>query len=1122
MYKFYSKIFVQPPGCIVKLLLIMKLTTLLLIGSIMQVSASTFAQKVTLSEKNAPIVEVFSEIRAQTGYDFLFSATTVKTARPVNIDVRNADLNNVLKVIFEGQPLKYAIENKSVVVSKKDVETESNAVTAEDPRNTITGTVTDEDDRPMSGVTVKGLGLSSLTQTDKNGHYLTHTGSNTVLTFTFIGYKTIEVSVGDKTVINVKMHPDVKNLSEIVVIPYGTSERRLLTGSVSTVTAAEIERQPVTNVLQALEGQVPGLLITQQNGVPGSAPKVQIRGQNSILNGNDPLYIVDGVPFSSTPLGQIGGSVVSSGFLGNTVGGNSSAAGVGGLSPLNSINPEDIESITVLKDADATAIYGSRGANGVILITTKKGKAGPTTTNVSYNTGYSTPASLPVYLSTAQYLAYRQSAFKNDGVQPGINDLDLNGTWNTNSYTNWAKELIGHPSATTNAQATISGGNQQTQFLIGAGYTKMSPTYDGNFSDQRPSLHFNINNTSTNQKFKVLLSGSYSVDVNNIPGLDISNSLGLPPNAPSLHNPDGTLNWWSSSATNPYASLLETYSGTTKALQGNGVVSYQLLPSLQVRSSFGYTEQDITETRLNPAAASNPLFPTAPIPNSLDGNNSNSSWIIEPQIEYKKTISKGTLDVLLGGTFQSMLTEGETISGTGYSSDLVLDNISAATKTLLANTYDKYRYEAVFARVNYTFLDRYIINFTGRRDGSSRFGPDNQFGNFGSAGAAWIFSDESFFKESLPFLNFGKLRGSYGVVGSDQIGDYRYLDSYTAASTYTYLGQAGLAPTRLFNPHYGWESNQKLDLAADLAFFQDRIRLSADWFRDRSSNQLVSQALPPTSGNTTIQANLDATVQNTGWEFELNTVTVKSKKFTWTSDFNLSIERNKLISFPGLANSTYKTAYIIGQPVSITPGLYQMVGVNPTTGLYQYRTTTGTITSTPTGNVDNTARRNLNPTFYGAFSNSFTYQRVRLDVMFQFVKQIGQNVLYTTNSPFSSMTNVPEVYEGRIWLKPGDNASIQRLTADVATYPGLGLAAQDALQSTGSYTDASYIRLKNVSLSYALSQDWVRHVGMRQARVFAQAQNLLTITKYLGVDPESQGSVLPPLRTIVFGVQFTL
>lgn len=1099
----------------------------------MLLSTAAIAQNITLKAKKLPLEDVFAAIQQQTGYRVSGKIELIRSGRPLTANVRNLPLEDFLKLVVKDQSFNYAIVEKNIIISAKvSAPSKQNAVqvqlrSAPLGAALFSGRIKDSRGNPVSGVTVtlkdntKMISVSNLA-----GEFSIDAPKGTAVQLSHVAFVTKDIVVSAELLSNpeIQLTESSKDLKEVSVNRgYYSTTKSLNTGSVSSISAVDIEKQPVSNLLQALQSRIPGLIIVQQSGNPGSNFTIQLRGRNS-LNKSNPLFIVDGIPFNASAMGQVAGRVNS--FLGglNTTL-DASAAGSGGLSPLNSINPEDIESIDVLKDADATAIYGSLGANGVILITTKRGKTGPMVVNAKFNIGLSSPGTMPKFLNTQQYLGYRRALLKNDGRKPGATDYDLNGTWDTTRYTPWGKDLIGNYTVNSNASVSLSGGSVQTRYYFNVGHTETKPPYDGDFSDKRTTLSFNISTSSLNDRFKMVFSGNYGHDANTLPGLDISSFLGLAPNAPDLLNSDGSLNWWHATAENPYASLKQKYSALTKNAQINALISYQLLPGLSLKGNIGYSDVNFDEQRLNPLSANNPAIPGLSA-SSLTGNSSSNTWIAEPQAEFSHGFLGGKITVLLGGTFQDMTSQGLVINAFGFANDAMLGDVSAASKFSVRNRYSKYRYNALFGRINYNLHERYVINLTGRRDGSSRFAPGRQFGNFGAVGAAWIFGKEEWIEENIPILSFGKLRGSFGITGNDQIGDYRYLDSYTANNAAVYLGTGSIYPTRLFNDLYRWESNRKLEASLELGFFSDRLMLTSSLYRNRSSNQLVNLPLAPTTGYNIVQGNLPALIQNTGLELELSGMNIKNDHFVWRTSFNISFERNRLLEFPDLASSPYRNQYVVGRPISISEPLFHMIGVNPQTGLYEFLGSDGKPTSSPVAPLDATERIDLVTDFYGGLGNSFRYKNFELDIQLQFVKQTGRNVLFSTLGvlPFSGITNLPEYFYGNIWLKEGDIATLQRLSGG-GLYPG-GAATANAQSAAGrsdaAFSDASYIRCKNVSLSWQFGEQWLRKIRLKQLRVYAQAQNLFTITGYKGFDPESQGSLLPPLRTIVFGLQLTL
>jgi TonB-linked SusC/RagA family outer membrane protein len=1107
-------------------LLVMKITFLLLLATLMTVSAKTAAQKITLNTKDATLESVLKEFKKQSGYDFVADQALLENARTVTLHLKNADIGQALKQLFENQQLIYTLEDKVVTIKEKPVailDKIKNYFAAMD----VTGRIVDENNQPLSGATVTVKGTNNATNTDLNGFFtLKQVQPNGIIVISFIGYDKKEIpAIANLGAI--KLRVASSKLDEVQVQAYGVTSQRLTTGDITMVTAKEIAEQPVNNPLLTLEGRVPGLVITQANGLAGSGVKVQIRGNSSLTannSGTDPLIVVDGVPYPTQLLPSI------QGILGTS--GGTSGAIVG--SPLSFINPDDIESISVLKDADATSIYGSRAANGAILITTKKGKVGETQVSFTLQNGIGKVAHFLPLMNTSQYLQMRHEALKNDGKVAGPADYDINGTYDTTRYTNWQKALIGNSAQYLDYNATVSGGSANIQYLIGSTFHRETTVFPFDFSDQKADVHFNISSVSNNKKFHISLTGSYQFDNNHLPQLDLTKyAEQLAPDAPALYDSNGKINWQPNAAgsstfsSDPAPLALKYYDNKTTNLNASGLIKYELLPRLSLSSTFGYSNLQSNQIFATPLTAYSPSIVAATGNSSrqaLYSFNDINSWIVEPQLNFSKTIFGGRLEVLLGGTINQSFTNGTSISTSGQASDAVLLNLSAATFFVASTTAATvYKYNAIFGRINYNWNDKYLINLSIRRDGSSRFGPGNQFHDFESIGSAWIFSNEDLVKKNLPFLSFGKLRASYGVAGSDQIGDYTYMNLYNIYPVaIPYQGIASIVPQGLTNPYLAWMQTKKLDAALDLGFIKDRILLSIDYFRNLTGNQLLNYALPSITGFGSVVENFPATIENKGFDFSFSTKNVSSKNFEWSSNFNISVPENKIVSFPGLGTNTPSNFYKIGEPSNYFQA-YHFLGVSPATGLYQFSDGKGGITSSPETNIlqSQTTIVDVNPKFYGGFQNTFRYKSLELSIFFRFVKQRGASYYFGTNYPGSfnfELANQPAWLINR-WQGVGNNSPYQKYNSTGANNNSFF----DAGLSDAAYRDASYIRLQNLSLSWQLPQLWRDKLHFRNARLFLQGQNIFTITNYYGLDPETQSSSsLPTLRVITTGIQITL
>jgi len=962
----------------------------------------------------------------------------------------------------------------------------------------IDGMVTDEKGNPLPGATIKIKGTSINSSSNSSGQFgLSTSGFPVTLVITFVGYDilTVEITKENHTHLAAKLHLSTGSLNEVQVIGYGTTTKRLNTGSVSTISSAEIEDQPVTNVLSALSGRAPGVYVQTTNGLPGGNISVQIRGKGSISAGTNPLYIIDGVPFETS----IGGSYTAA----NGVLGSSSVNG--SVSPFNSINPDDIASISILKDADATAIYGSRGSNGVILITTKQGQNGKSKIDFNLSEGVNGAADLPRLLNLQQYLDIRKEAFSNDGQAPSNDPNDPNYApdltiWSQNKGTDWVKYLLGGTGHVTDAQFSLTGGAGGNTFSAGGNFHSETSYLKGNNLYQRGGVHINFQHTSANSKFHFQYINSLVLDNNKLSNPpDLGTDILLPPNYP-LFDASGNYNWF---YVNPAAEIQAVSLASTTNVINNLMMSYELLPRLVFKVSTGYNLIILKQTQEFPDVA---LYPGSTDYTNF-GDNSNRTFIVEPQINYSYGFDKSNISALIGGTYQNTVSQGSQIIAGDFSSESLMKDFAAAQTYSLSNSYTAYKYASVFGRVTYNYDNRYILNGTVRRDGSSRFGPGNQFGNFGSVGGAWLFSSEPFMKALQPTISFGKLRSSYGLTGNDQISDYQYLSTY-GTSGYTYQNTPGLQPTKIANSDFHWETTKKLEFGIDLGFFNDRILLTADYYRNRSDDQLVNYKIPYLTGFATYEANLPADVQNKGWEFELTSKNIKSQDFTWTSTFNLTLPTNTLLAFRNLATSSYASTLQIGYDITRVYG-YQFTGVDPATGLASYSPVPGSSSSDP--NFFATIGKQT-PDFYGGIGNTITFHKWSLDIFGQFARQLQMGGI--PNTPGLLLNNYQWIL-GR-WQKAGDQTTIPK-SSTIADY--------NYTFSSANYFEAAYFRVKNIALSYALPPAWMTAIRASSGRVYFQGQNLLTFNnKNLPLlDPESGAAPnLPPVRTFTIGAQLSL
>jgi TonB-linked SusC/RagA family outer membrane protein len=1087
----------------------MKISRVLLMAACLVFLIEGHSQKISLSLKNAPLEKAFKLIEQQTSYRFVYSDEAMTLSKPVSVKVREVTLEGALSACFANQPLEFSIEDKLVIVKVVEKKVDNTP-----PLIDVHGKITNENGEPLGGATIASIKGGKSTAADDKGYFLlSGLQANDVLEISSVGYLKQTVSIKNHQEFLVKLKTSVGILDETVVMAYGKTSRRFNTGNISKISSRELEKQPVSNPLVALQGLVPGLNITQSSGLNGAAVKVQIRGQNSILQGSQPLYIVDGIPYApgNDRLNQI-----------------TNATDEVGMSPFNLIDLNTIESIEILKDADATAIYGSRGANGVIIITTKKGLAGKTKLSLNVYTGISKVSRTMNMLNTQEYVEMRREGFKNDGYIPSADPSDPGYApdimlWDTTRYTDLKKLLIGGTANNTNAQMSLSGGSVNTQFLLGAGFERNTSVFPTDLGDTKLSTYFNLNHESDSKKLGVHFYVSFLSDENKLNVTDLTSSINLPPNI-KLYTDDGQINWQENGVLfsdvlfrqNPLAALKTVYKGNFKNMISNLQINYKLFENLFAKINLGYNILQGNETSAEPGTSIDPY--SGNLPSANFSNNTQTSWIAEPQVEYIKDSKYGKITILAGGTWQQNQNEGIAVQALDYTNDALLGSVDGAGTVFTTNSFNQYRYTAVFGRINYQYKSRYIFNASGRRDGSTRFGPNKRFSNFGAIGGAWVFSNEKFFHERTPFISFGKIRGSYGITGNDQIGDYKYLDTWTSSPN-TYQGVPVTTPTALFNPDFSWELNRKAELALDLGFLKDRIIFSVSYYKNICNNQLINYTLPVQTGFTSVLKNMDASLQNKGFEIELSTKNIHSDNFTWNSSINLTTNQNKLLSFPGLATSSYANTYFIGKSVT-TRKLYNYLGVDPATGIYSFEDVDKNETLDKTDRIQYV---NTDPKIFGGFLNVFQLKNFSASLLFEFKKQKGYNYLVSNKSVFPpgyGLVNQPAAVLER-WQEPGDQSEVQKFTAKSSSEAFYNMKVYLPLSNAG-ISDASFIRCKNVSLSYALPLKRIQKLQIDKFSIYINAQNLFVITGYKGSDPETQNLfVLPPMKTIVGGFQIT-
>jgi len=984
-------------------------------------------------------------------------------------------------------------------------------------------------------VVVKGTTIGSVT--DADGKYsLGVPSSGARLVFSFIGLKTTETVIGDRTVLDIQLGSDVTQLSEIVVVGYGTQIKQDLTGNIARISGSEIASIPLPSIDAALQGKAAGVFVTSSSGKLGQAVTVRVRGASSISGGNEPLYVVDGIPITNGDQGNYGGAT----------------------NPLADLNPNDIESLEVLKDASAAAIYGARAANGVVLVTTKKGKAGKTSISLNYQSGVSQETRRVSFLNSEQYasLIFQSAKYNDDRFGVPITD--------PSSDTQYAKDLMSYhsfgqwdtdPKKTYDwqdqafqkgkfdqADVQISGGNDKTKIFASLQYLEQKGIMYGN-SFNRITGRVNIDHQANdwlNIGFSMALArtlniripddGAFSNPLQSVallpmtPFNDPNTGLitGTPPgdvNVGLYYNPRLSLDYG-------------RFSQEGFRNFSNAFASAKILPGLIFKTEFGIdvlsqNEESYfqTQTIRNQTRATNGVG--ANYGTFVTNYNTNNYF------NYSKQVGRSNIDAVLGMQYQQSVTKVNFTEGLGFPSDSYQKIASAATISAGRSTRQDFAFNSIFLRANYKFNNRYLATFSVRRDGSSRFGKDSRFGYFPAGSVGWIITEENFLK-SVKVLSFLKLRASYGQTGNAEIGNFPQLTLFQGDAGYA--GAAGQRPVQLGNPNLRWETTDQLDVGIDFGLFDGRVTGEIDYYEKKTSGLLLNVNVPGSSGFITQFKNVGR-LENKGFEFVLNTQNLVGK-FKWNTSFNFAYNANKVVDIQKqVIEAAFFNRAMEGQPVGVFFTV-EYAGVDPANGdALFYRNTTN-----PDGSLDRTtvnaasytqAQRvpvgKPNPDYIGGLTNNFSYRGFDLSI---FMNGVFGNEISTYGMGRFSSAN----------MRFEDNQTTDQLAAwttpgQVTNIPQARFFANNGAQFSSRYVvDGSYIRVRTVSLGYNLPAKLLSRIKLDKVRIYASGLNLFTFTDYPFWDPEVNADIFdatqtnsnigqgndfytpPQPRTILFGI----
>lgn len=1094
-----------------------------------------------LEKTSYSILQLFQEIERKTDFRFFYTQQAVKNAPTITSPNASASVEGHLVEVAKQANLRFKQVNNTISVIPASNQTQE-LITKEIQFATIKGKVTDETGAPIPGVTILLQGSTSGTVTDIDGNYTIEAAEGQVLVFSFIGYQTLNRVVGTSSILDVRMSVEENNLQEFVVMGYGTIQKKDITGAVSAINSDKIKDQQVPSLDLALAGQMAGVVVTQSTGAPGGGASVRIRGAGSLSAGNEPLYVVDGFP-------------VTNDFDQRN-------------NPLNTINPADIDNIQVLKDASATAIYGSRGANGVILITTKSGKNGTSRIDFNISTGVQQVEKLVDVLNAREFAAYINESRNNAWVNSGPNRLatDPNSArlgnvmyllpeafQNPESLgegTNWQKEIF-RTAMMSNYQLNFSGGNDRTKYFVSAGYLDQEGVII-NSDLKRYSFRVNVE-SQMNRKVKVgaNLTPSYtfsnqSLAEGNWQGGGIIQSAITA--APHLTPYDEFGNYTKvtgqgiglSEVDNPVKIAREYFhqQGTLRLL-GTAFAEYSILENLRFKTLVGgdirnFREDIFSNSLINP----NNINPTKP----AVGTNATSqtrNWLAEFTLSYAKSFGKHNLDAVVGYTAQNELLDVNRMTGTNFPNDNIKTINAAGLITSAFNTKEEWALLSYLARVNYNFDDRYLLTATFRRDGSSRFGADSRWGTFPSISLGWRLSEENFMSD-VSWISELRLRASTGLTGNNFIANYGAI-GLTAQENYIFGASGGVLNNgirlaNIPNSKLGWETNRQTDIGVEFGVLQNRFYLSADYYQKRTSDLLLNVPVPTLTGYSTALQNIGE-ILNKGLEF---TVTSRNTvgAFKWTTDFNISTNNISVQALgPDGSPIISRQVTSASSPTHITqigsePGSYYGYQV---VGIYQNQQDldsspvilngNGTVQSKPgqlkfadingdgvITTADRTVLGSPFPDYTFGMTNTFNYKSFDFAFTLQGVQ--GFEVLNLARRYYGNYSGTYNVLRSTAdgWMSEtdrGDGVSPQIDRNFNA------LAGSNTVNNVTSLfvEDGSFLRIRNITLGYNLSQSALQKLKLSSARLSFTVQNAYTFTKYEGYNPEVSaqgGSTLVP------------
>lgn len=1072
-----------------KILLVMKISCFLTLLCVLQVSATVYSQNtlMDLELKNKTVREVLKTLEVKSDFRFFYNDDFTSLNKVLSINVHQKGINEILKELLsdENVTYKFMADNAIVIVPVSELQ-----------QKKITGTVVDASSgESLIGVSIMIEGTNQGTVTDANGKFsLNIPKPNVILKVTYMGYTTEKIMIKDQTRIDIKLVRDVKSLDEVVVVGYGSKKRADVTGSITSVPKSRLATIPVTNVLQSVEGTVAGLNISNTSSVPGSVPAVLVRGQNSITAQSGPYIVVDGIPLIKT----VGSS-------------------------LNDINPNDIASIEVLKDASATAIYGVMGSNGVILVTTKRGLTGKPVIRLSAYTGIEDIAHILQPRSAVDYVQKYKDYMTATGqtqTNPVPNYGEL-ANYNAGKVTDWVGAVT-QQGIMNDQNLSISGGTADVKYYVGGEYMKQKGVIDGyqyHRATVRTNLDINVTSFLTVGMSSFLSSNNYDGGRANL-----LNATAMSPYAP-IYNSNGTYAIYPMNPeqlyTNPLLGLTTDRLSRTVNLNGNVYAEVKFsgaLKGLKYRLNAGYIY--FPERYANyTGRADNDLIGTASITNAHTNN-----YTVENILYYTKEWNKHHLDLTGLYSAQERKYITSTAGATGFVNDIIsYDNLGAGATQTSSSSADRYGLNSQMGRINYTYDSKYLITLTARRDGSSVFGANTtKYGVFPSAALAWNVTNESFMK-SVSFVDNLKLRLSYGKTGNEGVSVYRTITTDNAVRyPFSGISTIGVVAGNLGNANLNWETTKTMNVGIDFTVLHNRITGTVDYYHNNTYDLLLLRSIPIITGYSSVMDNIGKTT-NQGLEISLNTRNIVSKDFKWETSIVFAANKNKIVDIYGDGKDDLGNRWFIGHPISVVydyvlQGVWQTgedaskqdPGAKPGDLKFKDVNGDGKITAD-----DRVILGQTTPKWTGGFTNTFYYKNFNLNIFIQTLQGMTKGDPDLNYGDETGRRNTPA--EVGYWTPT--NMSNTRPSLSYNNTRGYGYAS-----------DASYTRIKDVTLSYVFPKGLLEKLRLENCTLYVSGKNLYTFTKWIGWDPENNYSYrgsgdwtnnYPLTRSFVLGVNLS-